>query len=146
MSESSRIIKMTGQTPAERYLAQKRASRGNCYVYVLELKDHRFAVGHTECLSQRLHDHWRSEGSAWTKRYAPVRVLDIFRTTLDSALGLEEAKTMELKLIHGWNSTRGGTWNAPHDHDPPRWFVEQSGVDGPSTPDSSAEENFLFNE
>ena len=130
---------MTGRTPAERYLAQKMASRGNCYVYVLELVSHRFAVGHTECLSQRMHDHWRGRGSAWTKRYPPLRVLDTFRTTIDNALGLEEAKTMELKLKYGWNSTRGGTWNAPHDHAPPRWFKERPEVDRPSPPDPSDE-------
>ena len=135
---------MTGRTPAERFLAQQKASRGNCYVYVLELTEQRFAVGHTECLSQRLHDHWRGRGSAWTKKYPPVRVLDIFRTTIENALGLEEAKTMELKLLHGFNSTRGGTWNAPHDHAPPRWFIEQSGVDTPSTTDSTTEENHLL--
>ena len=127
---------MTGRTPAERFLAQQKASRGNCYVYILELEDQRFAVGHTECLSQRMHDHWRGDGSAWTKKYAPLRVLDTFRTTIDNALGLEEAKTMELKLKYGWNSTRGGTWNAPHDHAPPRWFKDRPELDRPSTADS----------
>ncbi len=110
-------------------------------MYVLELSDQRFAVGHTQCLSQRLHDHWRGRESAWTKKYSTNRVLDTIKTTLENALGLEEAKTMELKLLHGWNSTRGGTWNAPHDHAPPRWFLEQSEVDRPSTPDSEAEED-----
>ena len=132
---------MTGRTPAERFLAQQKACRGNCYVYILELEDQRFAVGHTECLSQRMHDHWRGGGSAWTKKYAPLRVLDTFRTTIDNALGLEEAKTMELKLKYGWNSTRGGTWNAPHDHAPPRWFLEQPEVDRPSPPSSDDAEN-----
>ena len=135
---------MTGKTPAERYLAQKMASRGNCYVYVLELADGRFCCGHTECLSQRLHDHWRGRGSAWTKKYPPVRVLDIIKTNLDNALGLEEAKTMELKLTYGWNSTRGGTWNAPNDHAPPRWFLEQSPVGRPSNPHSEDDQNYLL--
>ena len=121
-------------------MAPKMASRGNCYVYVLELKDQRFACGHTECLSQRLHDHWRGEGLALTKKYPPVRVLDIFKTTIDNALGLEEAKTMELKLKFGWNSTRGGTWNAPHDHAAPRWFLERPEVDRPSVSNSENEE------
>ena len=131
---------MTGRTPAERFLAQRLASRGNCYVYVLELVDQRFAVGYTECLSQRLHDHWRGRSSAWSKKSPPVRVLDVFKTTLDNALGLEEAKTMELKLRFGWNAARGGTWNAPHDHAPPRGFLEQPEVDRPSPPGSDADE------
>ena len=136
----------TGSSPAERYQAQKMASRGNCYVYVLELQDQRFAVGHTECLSQRLHDHWRGKGSAWTKKYPPLRVLDTYKTTIENALGLEEAKTMELKLTYGWNSTRGGTWNSPDDHAPPRWFIDQPGVDRPSTPGSDDAENYLLKE
>ena len=127
---------MTGHSPAERYLAQKLASRGNCYVYVLELENQRFSVGHTECLSQRLHDHWRGKGSAWTKKYPPIRVLDIIKTTLENALGLEEAKTMELKLKYGFNSARGGVDNNPNDHIPPRWCLEQPEVDRPSSPES----------
>ena len=73
----------------------------------------------------------------------PLRVLDILKFTLECALGLEEAKTMELKLIHGFNSTRGGTWNAPHDHAPPKWFIEDSEVDIPSKLESTVEENFF---
>ena len=137
---------MTGRTPAERYLAQKMASRGNCYVYVLELSDGRFAVGHTECLSQRIASHWRGCGSAWTKKFPPVRVLDIIRTTLDNALGLEEAKTMELKLTYGWSSTRGGTWNSPNDHAPPSWFIDEPRVDTPSDTNSESVENYLVQE
>ena len=112
----------TGRTPAERFAAQKMASRGNCYVYVLLLEGQRFAIGHTECLSQRLHDHWNGDGTAWTKRYKPYCVLEIHRTKLESALGLEEAKTMEYKLNYGFNSARGGVDNNPADHAPPGWW------------------------
>ena len=69
---------------------------------------------------------------------------DIIKTSLDNALGLEEAKTMQLKLTYGWNSTRGGTWNAPNDHAPPRWFLEQSPVDRPSNPHSEDDQNYLL--
>ncbi len=135
---------MTGNSPAERYLAQKLASRGKCYVYVLELENQRFSVGHTECLSQRLHDHWRGRGSAWTKKHQPVRVLDIIKTTIENALGLEEAKTMELKLTLGINSSRGGVVNNPLAHEPPRWFLDHSGVDRPSYAGSDDAQNFLL--
>ena len=105
----------TGRSDSERYLQQKLASRGHWFVYVLELDGgsdaQRFAVGHTKCLSQRLHDHWRGRGSAWTKRYSPIKVLEILRTSEESALGLEEAKTMEYKLTFGFNSTRDGVDN-----------------------------------
>ena len=86
-----------------------------------------------------MHDHWRGQGTAWSKKYPPVRVLDIIKTTIENALGLEEAKTMELKLRFGWNSTRGGTWNAPHDHPPPKWFLDQPEVDIPDALSSVAE-------
>ena len=113
---------MPQQSPAERFAAQKMASRGNCYVYVLLLEGQRFAVGHTECLSRRLHDHWTGEGTAWTKKYKPCAVLEILRTTIDSALGLEEAKCMEYKLNYGFNRARGGVDNNPADHAPPGWW------------------------
>ena len=78
------------------------------------------------------------------EKFPPVRVLDVIKTNIDNALGLEEAKTMELKLTYGWNSTRGGTWNSPNDHAPPRWFLEQSRVDRPSTPRSEDDQNYLL--
>ena len=80
------------------------------------------------------------------EKFPPVRVLDIIRTTLDNALGLEEAKTMELKLTYGWNSTRGGTWNAPNDHAPPNWFIDKPRVDTPSDTSSESVENYLLQE
>ena len=124
----------TGRADSERFREQRLASRGNWYVYVLELGESRFAVGHTQCLSQRLHDHFRGCGSAWTKKHSPLRVLEILRTSEAGALGLEEAKCMEYKLAHGWNSTRGGTWNSPEDHPPPRWWKDGAAEGG---------ENFL---
>ena len=116
-------------SPAERFLAQKMASRGNCYVYILELQDDKFAVGHTESLSKRLHDHWRGFGSAWTRKHRPLRVLDVFKTRPEDALGLEEAKTMELKLTHGFNAARGGIDNNPNEHTPPAWWQEEDSSD-----------------
>jgi hypothetical protein len=71
-------------------------------------------------------------------------VLDIIKTTLENALGLEEAKTMELKLTHGFNSSRGGVDNNPLDHEPPRWFLDHSGVDRPSYPGSEDAQNFML--
>ena len=101
------------------------ASRGHWYVYVLELAEGHIAVGHTASLTKRVHDHWRGLGSAWTKRHSPVRVLEVIRTTEESANGLEEALATQYKLTHGFQKCRGGVGNNPSDHPPPGWWIEK---------------------
>ena len=116
---------MTGRTPAERYLAQQLASRGNWYVYVLELADGYIAVGHTASLTKRLHDHWRGLGTSWTKKHPPVKVLEVFKTTEQNANGLEEAIATQYKLTCGFQKCRGGIDNNPSSHPPPGWWIEK---------------------
>ena len=53
----------------------------------------------------------------------------LFKTRPEDALGLEEAKTMELNLTHGFNTARGGVDNNPKDHTPPVWWLEEESSD-----------------
>ena len=111
-----------GNTPQERFDAQRRAAGimepADWWVYVLELKPGedglpRYYVGHTRRLQARIHDHMTGRTCAWVKRYGVTTVMDTLRTTEEGALGLEIAKTTELKCKFGWDRVRGGVDNNP---------------------------------
>ena len=111
-----------GETPAERFAAQKRAAGimepADWWVYVLELKPDdqgtpKYYVGHTKRLQQRIHDHMTGVSCAWVRRFGVLTVLDTLRTTEEGALGLEIAKCTELKVKFGWDNVRGGVDNNP---------------------------------
>ena len=111
------MSKPNGETPKERFDAQKRAAGimepADWWVYILELKPDdegvpKYYVGHTKRLQQRIHDHMTGVSCAWVRRFGVLTVLDTLRTTEEGALGLEIAKCTELKVKFGWDNVRGG--------------------------------------
>ena len=112
-----------GDTPAERFEAQRRAagiasSNNMWWVYVLELKAGedglpKFYIGHTSRLERRLHDHMTGRSCEWVRQYGVLTVLECLKTSEEGALGLEVAKTTEYKLKYGWDHVRGGRDNNP---------------------------------
>ena len=120
-----------GTSAAERFNAQRRAAGLTedpmWFVYVLELKPDsegvsKFYVGHTCRLQRRIHDHMTGKTVGWVKRWGVASVIQCIRTTEESALGLEVAKTTELKLKYGWQNVRGGVDNNPQDSPVPHYW------------------------
>ena len=116
---------------SERFLDQRRAAGLTedpmWFVYVLELKPDgegitKFYVGHTCRLQRRIHDHMTGRSVEWVGRRGVASVIQCIRTTADSALGLEIAKTTELKAKHGWQHVRGGVDNNPNDSPVPQYW------------------------
>lgn len=122
----------------ERFLGQRRvAGIGNdpmWFVNVLELKPDKYGipkydVGHTCRLQRRIHDHRTGKSVEWVSRWGVSSVVQCFRTTHDSALGLEVAKCTELKAKHGWQDVRGGVDNNPNESPvPPYWAAPARGL------------------
>jgi predicted GIY-YIG superfamily endonuclease len=48
------------------------------YVYVLKLEDDRYYVGRTSNFMQRMNEHFRSGGSEYTKKYKPIKIVEVF--------------------------------------------------------------------
>ena len=105
-----------GSSPEERFAAQRRAAGLThdpmWFVYVLELKADaqgipKYYVGHTCRLQRRIHDHMTGKSVGWVRRWGVASVLRVIRTTEEDALGLEVAKTTELKAKYGWQNVRG---------------------------------------
>ena len=99
-------MRKSGSSAKERFDAQRRAAGLTddpmWFVYVLELKPDsegvtKFYVGHTCRLQRRIHDHMCGNSVAWVRRWGVSSVIQCIRTTEESALGLEVAKTTELK-------------------------------------------------
>ena len=121
-----------GTTATKRFTAQRQAAGLTedpmWFVYVLELKADsegvsKFYVGHTCRLQRRIHDHMTGSNVGWVKRWGVSSVIQCIRTTEESALGLEVAKTTELKARHGWQNVRGGVDNSPQDSPLPHYWA-----------------------
>lgn len=61
--------------------------QSTAFVYTLECKPEdpshaiKYYVGSTSQPEVRLHEHFVGHGSEWTKKYRPVRTIDIFKST-----------------------------------------------------------------
>lgn len=76
-------------------------------VYILHLEGGKYYVGHTKKkVSVRVQQHMDGEGSAWTKKHPPVRLLRSLRGNLFA----EEKYTLMLMAEHGIDNVRGGSY------------------------------------
>jgi len=77
------------------------------FIYILELEGGKYYVGKTDNPSIRISDHCNSYGSEWTKRYEPVRVVEIIPNcdTFD-----EDKYTKVYMHKYGIDNVRGGSF------------------------------------
>jgi predicted GIY-YIG superfamily endonuclease len=77
------------------------------YIYVLKLIDERYYVGRTSNILRRIEEHFTIGGSIYTKKYKPIKVIEVQEelTTDD-----ERIKTIEIMEKYGWEKVRGACW------------------------------------
>lgn len=77
------------------------------YIYVLELVEERYYVGRTCNFIQRMEEHFTGEGSIYTKKYKPIKIIEVIeeKTKYD-----ERDKTLEYMDMYGWKKVRGYAW------------------------------------
>ena len=77
------------------------------YIYVLKLVEDRYYVGRTSNIFRRIQQHFTSVGSIYTKKYKPLKVIEVEEeiTTED-----ERFKTMSVMEKYGWERVRGSGW------------------------------------
>ena len=46
-------------------------------IYILQLEDNKYYIGKTTQPEIRLESHFNSNGSSWTKKYKPIKVIEI---------------------------------------------------------------------
>jgi hypothetical protein len=77
------------------------------YIYVLKLENNKYYVGKTNNPTFRLENHFSSNGSAWTKKYKPVDLVELIPNCDD----YDEDKYTRLYMDkYGIENVRGGSF------------------------------------
>jgi hypothetical protein len=79
----------------------------DCFIYILKCASGKYYVGRTQNPDFRLQNHFDGEGSAWTRRYEPRKVVEIFQSR---GLFDETSTTLELMSAYGVDNVRGGLY------------------------------------
>lgn len=77
-------------------------------VYVIELENNKYYIGKTHGTDTRISDHFNSSGSAWTRKYKPVKVIE----TISNCDDYDEDKYV-LKYMnqYGIENVRGASYS-----------------------------------
>ena len=79
-------------------------------IYILELKNNKYYIGKTNNPTFRLEQHFNSNlrsGSAWTKKYPPIKVIEI----IPNCDNFDEDKyTLKYITMYVVNNVRGGSF------------------------------------
>jgi hypothetical protein len=77
------------------------------YIYILQLQDDKYYVGKTINPSFRLDSHFNSNGSAWTKLYKPIKIVELIPNCDDYD---EDKYTRMFMDKYGIDNVRGGSF------------------------------------
>jgi predicted GIY-YIG superfamily endonuclease len=76
-------------------------------LYVLKLEGGNYYVGKTENLDSRIAQHMDGRGSAWTRKYKPISVIE---KIINASHFDEDSKTEEYMSKYGIDKVRGGSY------------------------------------
>ena len=77
------------------------------FIYVLELENKKYYIGKTTNPDFRIEQHFNSSGSQWTKKYKPIKILELKPNCDD----YDEDKYTRIYMDkHGVNNVRGGSY------------------------------------
>jgi hypothetical protein len=76
-------------------------------IYILRLEKNKYYVGTSGNLVKRLKDHFSGRGSAWTKKYKPLEVVDIIE---NRDMFTEDNTTKTFMFRYGIDDVRGGSY------------------------------------
>ena len=77
------------------------------FIYILQLEQGKYYVGKTTNYAFRLEQHFGSSGSAWTKKYKPINVLELIPNCDNYD---EDKHTLKCMEKYGINNVRGGSF------------------------------------
>jgi len=77
------------------------------YIYILKLENHKYYIGKTNNPTIRLESHFSSNGSAWTKKYKPLEIIEIIP---DCDNYDEDKYTLKMMNKYGILNVRGGSF------------------------------------
>ena len=78
------------------------------YIYVLQLEQNKFYIGKTSQPDIRIDSHFESSGSMWTKKYKPIKLLEL----IENCDNYDEDKhTIRYMAKYGISGVRGGSFS-----------------------------------
>lgn len=77
------------------------------FIYTLKLSNNKYYIGKTINPKFRLDAHFNCCGSAWTKKYKPIKILELIKDCDDYD---EDKYTLKYMEKYGINNVRGGTF------------------------------------
>ena len=76
-------------------------------IYILELENNKYYIGKTNNISDRILSHFNENGSSWTKRYHPIKVIE----TIENCDSFEEDRQTKIYMKkYGIENVRGGSY------------------------------------
>ena len=76
-------------------------------IYILKLEQNKYYVGKTNHINIRLKDHFIGNGSAWTKKYKPMEVIQVIK---HCDVYDEDKYTLQYMKMKGIYNVRGGSF------------------------------------
>lgn len=77
------------------------------FIYILELENSKYYIGKTKYPDFRLEQHFNSSGSQWTKKFKPIKLLELIPNCDD----YDEDKYTKMYMDkYGINNVRGGSY------------------------------------
>ena len=77
------------------------------FIYIIQLEQGKYYIGKTNNPQFRLESHFNSNGSEWTKKYKPLRVIEVKQNCDDYD---EDKITRQYMDKYGINNVRGGSF------------------------------------
>jgi hypothetical protein len=78
-------------------------------IYVLEQTDNKYYVGKSIDVQIRFGEHVAGTGAAWTKKYKPIRILNVYQ---DASTWDEDRVFKSMVAIHGIDNVRGAAYTS----------------------------------
>ena len=79
------------------------------YIYILRLQSGKFYVGKSKDPAKRFQEHLNGKGSAWTKKYKPIAMIEVHPMTSEFD---EDNYTKKYMKKHDIENVRGGAYAA----------------------------------
>lgn len=80
----------------------------NYNIYILELNENKYYIGKTKNPSFRIDEHFNQNGSEWTKKYKPIKILE----NIQNCDSYDEDKyVIKYMKIYGIENVRGGSFS-----------------------------------
>ncbi|MFT6909985.1 MAG: putative GIY-YIG superfamily endonuclease [Oleiphilaceae bacterium] len=106
----------------------KHKKKGVITIYTLELESGKYYVGQSKTPKKRINQHFSGNGSAWTKKFKPIKIIkeiELNTNNWRAALEVEKQLTLKLMVIFGWQNIRGAGWSQLELKSKPRELIHE---------------------